>query len=77
LRASRARRWRAQRWPLVVVGAIMVLVFARLAPPSDGRNIVAWRDRFHHILAEHAVLAVLIYVAIYVCASLCLPALRS
>ncbi len=61
--------------PLVIVCAIMVLVFAMgWHRQATVENIIALRDRFHHILAEHAVLAVLIYVAIYVCAaSLCLP----
>jgi uncharacterized membrane protein YdjX (TVP38/TMEM64 family) len=37
-------------------------------------NIVALRDRFHHVLAEHRLLAVVIYVAVYICcAALCLP----
>ena len=53
--------------PLAVVAAAMALVFAmgwhhRLTL----ENIVIPRDRFHHVLAEHAVLSVLAYVIAYI-----------
>ena len=40
-------------------------------------NIVALRDRFHHVLAAHAVLSVLAYVAFYVCVVALSPAGRA
>ena len=61
--------------PLAIVAAVIVLIVAMgWHRQVTLENIITARDRFHHMLSEHAVLAVLIYMAVYVCmASLCLP----
>ncbi len=61
--------------PLMLVGAVILFIIAMgWHRHVTLENIVTARDRFHHMLAEHAVLAVVIYVAFYVCmAALCLP----
>src|ERR1700730_14103851 len=61
--------------PLAIVAAVLLLLVAMgWQRQITLENIVTARDRFHEMLAEHAVVAVLIYVAVYVCmASLCLP----
>jgi uncharacterized membrane protein YdjX (TVP38/TMEM64 family) len=71
---SGLRAW--QRFaPLVVIAAVTALVFLMgWHREVTVENIVALRDRFHFILAEHRVASVLAYVAVYaVLASLSLP----
>jgi uncharacterized membrane protein YdjX (TVP38/TMEM64 family) len=52
--------------PLLLVAAAMGVGFVQgWHHHVTLENIVALRDRFHHILAEHAILSVLVYVAIY------------
>jgi len=78
-RPSKAARSRLRTWqrlaPLVVVVAVTVLVFLMgWHREVTAENIVALRDRFHFILAEHRIASVIAYVAIYaVLASLSLP----
>jgi uncharacterized membrane protein YdjX (TVP38/TMEM64 family) len=53
--------------PVAVIVAAMLLIFAMgWHHAITLENIVALRDRFHDLLAKHSVLAVLIYVAVYV-----------
>ena len=61
--------------PLFFIAAVMVLVFAMgWHREVTAENIVALRDRFHGVLAEHATASVLAYVAVYaILASLSLP----
>ncbi len=61
--------------PLVVIAAIMLLVFAMgWHREVNVENIVALRDHFHVVLAEHRVASVLAFVALYIgAASLSLP----
>jgi uncharacterized membrane protein YdjX (TVP38/TMEM64 family) len=61
--------------PLLIFVSIVVLVlFMGWHREVTAENIVALRDRFHVVLAEHAVASVLAYVAVYaVLASLSLP----
>jgi len=55
--------------PAGVVVAVMALVFIlEWHREITFENIVALRDRFHHVLADHRVLAVLGYVLVYVVA---------
>jgi uncharacterized membrane protein YdjX (TVP38/TMEM64 family) len=55
--------------PLVGIAAVMLLVFAMgWHREITVENIVALREQFHHILAEHRALSVLAYVAVYVLA---------
>jgi uncharacterized membrane protein YdjX (TVP38/TMEM64 family) len=61
--------------PLAVIAAVMLLVFAMgWHRQVTVENIVALRDHFHLALAEHRVVSVLAFIAIYVgAASLSLP----
>jgi uncharacterized membrane protein YdjX (TVP38/TMEM64 family) len=61
--------------PPFVIAAVMLLVFLMgWHRQVSAENIVALRDHFHLVLAEHCVAAVLAYVAVYaVLASLSLP----
>ena len=61
--------------PLVVIAAVMLLVFAMgWHREVTVDNIVALRDRFQVVLAEHRVASVLAFVALYIgAASLSLP----
>ena len=61
--------------PLVVIAAVLLLLIGMgWHRQVTLENIVAARDRFHLMLSEHAAVAVLIYVAVYIgMASLCLP----
>jgi uncharacterized membrane protein YdjX (TVP38/TMEM64 family) len=61
--------------PLVVIAAVMVLVFAiGWHREVTVENIVALRDHFHLVLADHRVVSILVFVALYVAAaSLSLP----
>ncbi len=61
--------------PLVVVAGVMLLVFAMgWHRKVTVENIVALRDHFHVVLAEHRVVSVLAFVALYAgAASLSLP----
>jgi uncharacterized membrane protein YdjX (TVP38/TMEM64 family) len=61
--------------PLVVIAGVMVLVFAMgWHRQVTVENIVAVRDRFHVVLAEHPIASVLAFVALYIgAASLSLP----
>jgi uncharacterized membrane protein YdjX (TVP38/TMEM64 family) len=61
--------------PLVVIAVVMVLVFVMgWHRKVTVENIVALRDHFHHVLAEHRVVSILAFVALYVgAASLSLP----
>jgi uncharacterized membrane protein YdjX (TVP38/TMEM64 family) len=68
------RAW--QRFgPLVVIAAVLGLILVMgWHRELTAENIVALRDRFHHVLAEHRVASVLAYVAVYaVLAALSLP----
>ena len=51
---------------LLVMGAVFTFGWHR---EITLENIVALRDRFHHVLAEHRVLAVVLYVLVYICAA--------
>lgn len=52
--------------PLVVIVATMALVFALgWHHELTLENVVLQRDRFHRLLAEHAGLSVMVYVAVY------------
>jgi len=54
--------------PLLCVGAAMVLVLGMgWHREVTLENIVALRDRFHHVLDAHKVLSVLVYIAFYIC----------
>jgi uncharacterized membrane protein YdjX (TVP38/TMEM64 family) len=54
--------------PLACVGAAMLLVLGMgWHREVTLENIVALRDRFHHVLDAHMVLSVLIYIFFYVC----------
>ena len=56
--------------PLAAVAAAMLLVFAMgWHHAITLENIVAQRDRFHHVLAKHSILPVLVYVLIYIAAA--------
>jgi uncharacterized membrane protein YdjX (TVP38/TMEM64 family) len=56
--------------PLAVVAAAMLLVFSMgWHHAITLENIVAQRDRFHHVLAKHSILPVLVYVLIYIAAA--------
>lgn len=56
--------------PVAVIGVVMVLVFMlEWHREITLTNIVALRDRFHHVLDAHRVLAVLVYILVYVCAA--------
>lgn len=61
--------------PLAIVAAVLVFIVAMgWHRQVTLENIVTARDRFHLLLAEHAALAVLLYIALYIAmASLCLP----
>ena len=51
-----------------------LIVFMGWHREVTAENIVALRDRFHHVLAEHCVVSVLAYMAIYAAlAALSLP----
>jgi uncharacterized membrane protein YdjX (TVP38/TMEM64 family) len=60
---------------LVVIAGIMTLVFLKgWHHQLTLENVVVQRDRFHDLLAEHAALSVLAYVAVYALAvTLSLP----
>jgi uncharacterized membrane protein YdjX (TVP38/TMEM64 family) len=61
--------------PLALIAAVLVLIVAMgWYRQISLENIVSARDRFHDMLAEHTIVAVLIYIAVYICmAALCLP----
>jgi uncharacterized membrane protein YdjX (TVP38/TMEM64 family) len=61
--------------PLAAIAAVIVLIVAMgWHREVTLENIVTTRDRLHHMLSQHAVVAVLIYIAAYIgMASLCLP----
>jgi uncharacterized membrane protein YdjX (TVP38/TMEM64 family) len=69
--AARVRRW----LPIAVTGSIAVLVFATgWHRELTIENVAILRERFHGLLAGRQLLAVLIYVSIYVAVvSLSLP----
>src|SRR5262245_16907718 len=53
--------------PLVCLGAAMLLVLGMgWHRQVTLENIVALRDRFHHVLETHKILAVLVYIAFYI-----------
>lgn len=74
-KAPAARSGLRRYGPLLAVAAAMALVFVMgWHHQLTLENIVLQRDRFHHFLAEHAILSVLAYVAVYVLAvALSLP----
>ena len=54
--------------PLACLGAVMLLVLSMgWHREVTLENIVALRDRFHHVLDAHKVLSVVLYIAFYVC----------
>jgi uncharacterized membrane protein YdjX (TVP38/TMEM64 family) len=54
--------------PLVCIAAAMLLVLAMgWHREVTLENIVALRERFHHVLAAHRVLSVLVYIVVYIC----------
>jgi uncharacterized membrane protein YdjX (TVP38/TMEM64 family) len=54
--------------PLLAVGAAMLLVLGMgWHREVTLENIVALRERFHHVLDANKVLSVLVYIAFYVC----------
>jgi uncharacterized membrane protein YdjX (TVP38/TMEM64 family) len=56
--------------PVAVIAAVMLLVFIMgWHREVTLENIVALRDRFHHILDEHGVFALLAYILAYICAT--------
>jgi uncharacterized membrane protein YdjX (TVP38/TMEM64 family) len=74
--APRSRLMACRRYgPLLVIVAVMALVFAMgWHREVTAENIVALRDRFHLVLAQHPVASVIGYVAVYAAmASLSLP----
>jgi uncharacterized membrane protein YdjX (TVP38/TMEM64 family) len=61
--------------PLTAVAAVMLVVFAMgWHREVTLENVIDLRERFHDVLAEHRVLAVLVYLAVYIVAvALSLP----
>jgi uncharacterized membrane protein YdjX (TVP38/TMEM64 family) len=60
--------------PVLIAGVMVVAYLQGWHHQLTLENVVAQRDRFHHFLAEHAVVSVLAYVAIYALAvTLSLP----
>jgi len=56
--------------PVAAIAVVMAVVFMLgWHREVTLENIVALRDRFHHVLAGHRVLAVLVYILVYVCAA--------
>ena len=54
--------------PLACVGAAMLLVLGMgWHREVTLENVVALRDRFHHVLDAHMVLSVLVYILVYIC----------
>ena len=65
--AGAARSLFRRYGPLAVIASAMALVFAMgWHHHLTLENIVTLRDRFHHVLAEHAVLSVLAYIIAYI-----------
>jgi len=61
--------------PLVAVIAVILLILAMgWHREVTLENVVTLRDRFHDVLDSHRLLAVLVYIGVYIAAaSLCLP----
>jgi uncharacterized membrane protein YdjX (TVP38/TMEM64 family) len=54
--------------PLCVIAGAMLLVFAMgWHRKVTLENIVALRERFHHVLDAHRALSVLVYILVYIC----------
>jgi uncharacterized membrane protein YdjX (TVP38/TMEM64 family) len=54
--------------PLAGLGAVMLLVLGMgWHREVTLENIVALRDRFHHVLDAHKVVSVVLYIAFYIC----------
>jgi uncharacterized membrane protein YdjX (TVP38/TMEM64 family) len=71
---SGLRGWHRYAPVAIIVGVMALIVFMGWHREVTAENIVALRDRFHHLLAEHCVVSVLAYMAVYAAlAALSLP----